>query len=285
MISKFKSGVIVAKHDETIASALEKMDANNIGSILVVNGESAVGIITERDVLKNWRDIGNPGFLSKPVSALMASPLITTTPDKLGDAGQIMLTKKIRHVPVLDHGGAILGIVSARDILHSLIEDSLIGAVKTRKPVEKKKAGPAPVPARLTLHLLTPSIGLEVACRSLLPANWIFQSWLDPHALFDEKRFSADILSGQAAFFVDLDGLKNHDWRAVLKKFIRLLTEKAQPEVFIAWSPAMLNEAEVDALIKVAASARWNIFQKPLALGALAEEFRKLNERVSTRQS
>ena len=285
MISKFKSGVIFATDTESISVVLDKMNTNNIGSIIVVQNEKPVGIFTERDVLKNFKQIGNADFLNKPIATVMTSPIVSITPDKLRDAGQIMIAKKIRHLPVIDPGGAVLGIVSIRDVLQSYITNSLIDAVKPKKKVPKSTAVKAAVQiSSHTLHLLTPSVGLEVACKSLLPGNWSIKSWLDPNSLFDEKRFTNAVVTSVSAFFIDLDGLRNHDWRAVLKKFIKLLTQETHPEEFISWSPSMMNESDVDALIKVAASARWSIFQKPLALGALGAEFQKLDKRLGALQ-
>ena len=132
MISKFKSGVIFATDTESISVVLDKMNTNNIGSIIVVQNEKPVGIFTERDVLKNFKQIGNADFLNKPIATVMTSPIVSITPDKLRDAGQIMIAKKIRHLPVIDPGGAVLGIVSIRDVLQSYITNSLIDAVKPK---------------------------------------------------------------------------------------------------------------------------------------------------------
>ena len=50
------SGVILASPSDSVSACLEKMATANVGSILIVDGKQIIGILTERDLLKYWKN-------------------------------------------------------------------------------------------------------------------------------------------------------------------------------------------------------------------------------------
>ncbi|MFZ1877540.1 MAG: CBS domain-containing protein [Nitrososphaeraceae archaeon] len=127
-ISGFMTTKIVTDtEDQNISSASKKMDENNIGSVIVVNNDKkAVGIITERDVVRILGKL-EPWLLSTPLSALMSKPLVTIRSNgSLRDAIQTMYSKNIRRLPVIsdkEKTGEILGIVTDKDIFRTLMKN------------------------------------------------------------------------------------------------------------------------------------------------------------------
>lgn len=125
---------VTDRPDDSLEAAARKMWEQQTGSLLVLDGEDLVGIVTERDIL---RAVGTEMSLDTPLSAVMSKDLISVDPGtSLRDAARIMTEKWIRHLPVLD-GGKLVGIVSQRDLagvlagalnepetLHRLIESS-----------------------------------------------------------------------------------------------------------------------------------------------------------------
>lgn len=99
----------------TIDEAARKMAEANIGSLIITEGEKLLGILTERDILKevvakNVRpsDVG--------VEEVMAYPLISMPPDTpVSLAIEKMSKLRIRRMPVMEKG-KLLGIVCARDV-------------------------------------------------------------------------------------------------------------------------------------------------------------------------
>jgi CBS domain-containing protein len=132
---------VTDRPDDSLAQAARKMWEQQTGSLLVLEGDDLLGIITERDVLKAVA-AGTP--LDTPVSELMSKDLITVEPaTSLREAAAIMSEKWIRHLPVLE-AGKLVGIVSQRDLagvlagalnepedLHRLIESS--GLIRERR--------------------------------------------------------------------------------------------------------------------------------------------------------
>lgn len=106
--------------DETVFAAIERMVANNAGSIVVTEGDGKIcGIFTERDYL---RRIALEGRTSRETSVgdVMTIHLIATTPDQtVEECMAIMAEHKIRHLPVMQ-GPKLVGIVSIGDLVKHL---------------------------------------------------------------------------------------------------------------------------------------------------------------------
>ena len=99
----------------SLKQALRKMVKRNIGSIVVVEGASSVGILTERDISR-YVARGTSG-LKTQVKKLMSSPLITIAPSATTqEAITTMLKHGVRRLPVVEKG-KLIGIVSQRDLL------------------------------------------------------------------------------------------------------------------------------------------------------------------------
>ena len=98
-----------------IKEALEMMDKNEIGSILVTDeSQQPLGILTRHDVLK--RIVLSQIDLSKPIADVMSKPIQSLEFDhSIEEASHLMLDKKIRHLPVLKNG-KVMGLISERDL-------------------------------------------------------------------------------------------------------------------------------------------------------------------------
>jgi CBS domain-containing protein len=137
---------VTDRPDDTLRQAAGKMRAQQTGSLVVLDGEDLVGIVTERDVLNA---VATDVPLDTPILEVMSKDLITVEPaTSLRDAARIMTERWIRHLPVLD-GGRLVGIVSQRDLagvlagalnepddLHRLIEASALPRERRLKRIE-----------------------------------------------------------------------------------------------------------------------------------------------------
>jgi CBS domain-containing protein len=105
---------VIDQPDDTLAEAARKMWEQQTGSLLVMDGEDLVGIITERDILK--AAAMSAQLDQTRISQVMSKDLVTVGPGtSLREAAKVMADRWIRHLPVLD-GGRLVGILSQRDL-------------------------------------------------------------------------------------------------------------------------------------------------------------------------
>ncbi len=109
--------VITIAPDKTIKDALETLVGHNIGALVVVGGDNKpVGIISERDIVRLAAK--NEQFFSVAVRQVMTTHVITCIPqDEIRAVANVMTEKRIRHLPVVDTGGTLIGIVSIGDVV------------------------------------------------------------------------------------------------------------------------------------------------------------------------
>jgi CBS domain-containing protein len=108
------NAAVIDQPDDTLAEAARKMWQQQTGSLLVIDGEDLVGIVTERDILKAVAT-GVP-LDDTRISQVMSKDLVTVGPGtSLREAAKIMDERWIRHLPVLDNG-KLVGIISQRDL-------------------------------------------------------------------------------------------------------------------------------------------------------------------------
>ena len=106
----------------TVYEAVEQMVARNSGSVLVHDGPRIVGIMTERDYLRNIVLKGRTSKTTR-VEEIMTAALVFVGPGHTVDEClAIMTDKRIRHLPVMDEG-KLVGVVSIGDLVKQLSKD------------------------------------------------------------------------------------------------------------------------------------------------------------------
>jgi acetoin utilization protein AcuB len=114
---------IVATPDEDIAEAAARMIASRIGCLPVVLHGRLVGMLTSTDVLGHHvaRKLERGTDKDALASDLMTPSVLTASPDDLLlEAADVMAWARVRHLPVVDDAGRLVGIVSERDIRTAL---------------------------------------------------------------------------------------------------------------------------------------------------------------------
>src|SRR5205814_89186 len=89
---------------------------HRVGSLVVVEDGRVVGMFTERDVLR--RVVGERRDPEASlVSEVMTSSIVCCTPDtSVDEARGVMRDRRIRHLPVIDADGRLLGLISIGDL-------------------------------------------------------------------------------------------------------------------------------------------------------------------------
>jgi len=109
-----KEKLVKVKPSITITEAAKIMYDKGIGSVLVVENEKLMGIFTERDIVKT---VATGISLNESLEKVMTKNPITIEEDEyLSKASIIMSEKNIRHLPVINKEGKLVGIISAKDI-------------------------------------------------------------------------------------------------------------------------------------------------------------------------
>jgi CBS domain-containing protein len=102
--------------------ALMLMAEKNIGALLIMEGETIVGMLSERDYA---RKIVLMGRSSKetPVRDVMTCPVLYVGPQQSTEECMALMTeKRLRHLPVLDDG-KLIGLISIGDLVKDIISE------------------------------------------------------------------------------------------------------------------------------------------------------------------
>ena len=104
----------------TVFEALQKMADQDIGALLVMEGERLVGIFSERDYARKIILKGKSS-LKTPVQEVMTDEIVTVPPEiSIEQCMELMTECHIRHLPVMREG-RLLGLVSIGDIVKAII--------------------------------------------------------------------------------------------------------------------------------------------------------------------
>ncbi len=113
--------VFTAGRSESVGEVVTRLAENRIGALPVVDGDAVVGIFSERDIVYGVAKHGS-AFLVKTVGDVMTAPAITVTGDTaILSALSLMTKRRIRHLPVVEHG-KLTGFVSIGDLVKHRIE-------------------------------------------------------------------------------------------------------------------------------------------------------------------
>lgn len=241
------SGIITAPADRSIGDCVRTMRTHKIGSLIVVSDLAtirleAVGIFTERDLLVHIDQIQHGGFWDKPIRTVMTAPLITLPLSRFEEAGQIMLSHRIRHLPVIADGDQshLIAVLSMRDLFEDLQKAGQIPPVKAE-----------PRPIRRIAYFGQDSVWL----------NYL-------HVLFRKDHGVEVLLSAEP----ETARLLVIDWDTagvdIRQQFIRGAFAQVvgipQP-VFILYSPGVLPEEDRTQFEILSRKSNLHFFTKPVA--------------------
>jgi len=122
--------VITVNPDTRVRDAVELMNENEIGCLVVTRKGKPVGIVTERDIMKKIVcQSKNPEQVK--VSEIMSEPLVVGKVDMdLGDVARLMLKRNVKKLPIVN-GGNLIGLITLTDIVRvDHIEHLLVKIIK-----------------------------------------------------------------------------------------------------------------------------------------------------------
>src|SRR5689334_22373173 len=123
-----KRNVAVAPKGESVVDAAKRMRMMHVGTVIVVEEREGrqvpIGILTDRDIVLSIvaSDAEHLPFLS--IADAMSDDLLTASEEtSLVDALKLMQERGVRRLPVVDHSGAVAGIVTADDVIRFLADE------------------------------------------------------------------------------------------------------------------------------------------------------------------
>ena len=113
--------VVSARVTDSVADVVQLLAQRRIGCVPVVDGDTVVGIFSERDVIYGLSSRG-ASLLDLRVSDVMTSPAETIDKDTpILAALSLMTRRRIRHLPVVE-GDRMVGFISIGDLVKSRID-------------------------------------------------------------------------------------------------------------------------------------------------------------------
>ena len=121
IISRKGGAAVSVSPDTPVIEALQIMADKNIGSVVVMQGNQYLGIMTERDYSRKVI-LKDKHSTSTKVSEIMSADLPAVKPsDTIEHCMQVMTEKNIRYMPVFDNYNNLVGIISMSDIVKETI--------------------------------------------------------------------------------------------------------------------------------------------------------------------
>ena len=107
---------------DSVLRAIEVMASCHVGALLVMDQDTLLGIISERDYARKVI-LKHRSSHDTPVGDIMTAPAITVTPnDTVHHCMQLMTEGRFRHLPVIK-AGRVLGILSIGDLVKAVIQE------------------------------------------------------------------------------------------------------------------------------------------------------------------
>jgi CBS domain-containing protein len=118
---------VFVERDETLRNVARTMWIESVGALVVGDEHHPLGVISERDLVAKVGQGADLGTMTAE-ETMTRCVVSARVGDSLCDAAYQMLDGVIRHLPVVDDNGRVIGMVSVRDLLRPLLLDAVEGA-------------------------------------------------------------------------------------------------------------------------------------------------------------
>jgi len=114
--------IISITPEASVLDAIKLMAERGVGSLLIMQGDELLGIITERDYARKVIIKGRASE-STEVREIMTTDICSATSQQtISDCMELVTERKIRHLPVIDDG-VVTGMLSIGDLVRSKISE------------------------------------------------------------------------------------------------------------------------------------------------------------------
>jgi CBS domain-containing protein len=125
--------IVAISPTATVADAAQLLAKKRIGALLVKDGASLAGILSERDLVRAIAAEGAEA-LNRKVAAYMTKSVATCREtDTVEDLMEMMTRGRFRHVPVRDDEQSLCGVISIGDVVKTRIAETVNEAKSLRE--------------------------------------------------------------------------------------------------------------------------------------------------------
>jgi CBS domain-containing protein len=112
--------VITASPSMTVKETIKTLYKKHIGCVVVIDDDKkCIGVFTERDAI---RLVAKNVPLNQPLNNVMTKNVVTIQEDSsINEARRIIKAHRIRHLPVVNQKGRLVGLLSLRDLLDQFL--------------------------------------------------------------------------------------------------------------------------------------------------------------------
>jgi len=122
LLSEKGGQVISVRPADLVYDAIRTMAEENVGSLVVMEGETLKGLVTERQYARHVA-LKGPISPATRVMDVMETTILYARPEQsVAECMAVMTNRRVRHLPVMDDG-QLIGIISIGDLVKSIISD------------------------------------------------------------------------------------------------------------------------------------------------------------------
>ena len=114
--------IISVKPEDSVLDAIRLMAEKGIGSLVVMEDQELIGIMSERDYARKVIIKGRSSESTAVSEIMTVNVLTTSSSETVNDCMSVMTEKKIRHLPVVEDN-VVIGMISIGDLVEAIISD------------------------------------------------------------------------------------------------------------------------------------------------------------------
>lgn len=127
--------VVRANPETSVPELAQLMRDQKVGSVIITNDETPVGIVTDRDL--TTRVLAEEASTDQTAEDVMSTGLCTVRPEAgFYQAAQVMSENGVRRLPICDEHDELVGIITADDLTELLADESqqLASVIQAQRP-------------------------------------------------------------------------------------------------------------------------------------------------------
>jgi signal transduction histidine kinase len=151
--------VIYVGPDESVAAAARRMTDNDVGCLVVQEGDKLVGILSERDVVARVVSLDQSPAETKVREVMTTNVVTADFETQMDEVQTVMTTHGIRHLPVVTDG-TVVGMVSSRDVLACQLYEVTARLARASKAAKVARQAKRQLLDNVSHELRTPMNGI-----------------------------------------------------------------------------------------------------------------------------